>query len=103
MCRDLGAEGAERVRLVDHQPCTRSAAGGHDLGKRRHVPADRIQTLDDDEAPPAVGLSGQFASQIGRGVVAERKHLRTAQLRAVVDAGVALEVEQHRVLGAAEA
>jgi hypothetical protein len=29
---------------------------------------------------PAVGLSGQFASQIGWRVVAERKHLRTAQL-----------------------
>ena len=52
---------------------------------------------------PAAGLSGQLAREVGGGVVPERKHLRAAQPRAVVDAGVALDVEEHRVVGAAQA
>ena len=88
---------AERVRLVDHQQCADRLADLSDSVERCDVPADRIQALDDDEASAWIGLASQLAAKVVGRVVAERKDARPAQPRAVVDAGVALDVEQHDV------
>src|SRR5438067_2294569 len=86
---------AERVRFVDEEEGSHLATNGGDLGERRLVAADRVETFDDHEAPAGIDLSAKLASQIRCRVVAKSKYLRAAQPRPVVDAGVTLRIQQH--------
>ena len=99
-----GAVGAERVRLVDEQVGAVRAADVDDVAQRRDVAADGIQPFDDDQPVALAAPAAARASCAGsRRVVPEADDLRRGLPRRVVDAGVAVAVDQDDVAGAAQA
>ena len=102
--RPVRSVGAERMRLVHENVGAVGPADVDDLAQRRDVAADGVQPFDDDQ--PVASLRGQplqlLAQALGR-VVAEADDLRRGLPRRVVDAGVAVAVDQDDVAGAAQA
>jgi hypothetical protein len=102
-----GAIGAERMCLVHEQVRPVLATHVHDVAQRRHVAANRIQAFDHDEAvaPDAVSLGQalELLAQALGGVMAETDDLRRRLAGRVVDARVAVAVDQDHIVGAAEA
>jgi hypothetical protein len=94
---------AERVRFVDHQPGAGGAARGRDLAQRGHVPAYRIQAFDDHQAGARIAYLFQLSRQVGGRIVAKDEHPRAAQPGTVVDARMALDIDDDRVFRAAQA
>ena len=102
--RPVGAVGAERVRFVDHQIRAVAAAHLDDLLERRHVAANRIEPFDDDQTIALAGREAlELLAQALRRVVPEGHDLRGGVTRGVVDAGVAVAVDQDDVVHAAQA
>ena len=94
---------AEGVRLVHHEVGVRLPAGLHHLAEWRHVAVDRVEAFDDHEAVlPARRKASELAGEAVRSVVAEADDGRAAETRRVVEAGVAVGVEQHEVAGRAQ-
>ena len=92
------------MRLVDEQVRAVGAAHVDDLAQRRDVAANRIQPLDDDQ--PVASLAGSRSSFLRRlsGELCRKPITCAARLaRRVVDAGVAVAVDQDDVAGAAQA
>ncbi len=94
---------AERVRFVDHE------AGAGLAARRRRCrrsgatsPLIEYRPSTTTRQRRGSGRRDSFRSQIGGRVVPERKHLRAAQPCAVVDARVALDVDEHGVVRPAE-
>ena len=88
------------MRFVDQQiraVCARQHFD--DLAQRRHIAANGIQPFDDDQ-PIALGRRQPLellAQAVGR-VVPEGDHLRRSLARRVVDARVAVAVDQDDVV-----
>src|SRR5262245_16731882 len=97
------AVGPERVRLVDEEVRTVRAADVDDVAQRRDVAADRIETFDDDQPVPLLRRQPLelLAQAVGR-VVTEADHLRRGLPGRVVDARVAVAVDQDDVARAAQ-
>ena len=98
-------ENPERMGLVDQQVGTHLALHRRDLAQRGDVAEHAVDALDDDELVSGlltlrttVGQEPQAAIQVLGIVVAEARHRRGAETRAVVDAGMAVGVEQQVVV-----
>src|SRR5437588_10760392 len=95
---------AERMRFVDEQVGAVRAADVGDVEERRHVAANGIQPFDDDE-PVALAPRQPLqlpAQAVGR-IVTEPDDLRWRLPRRVIDAGVAVAVDEDDVTRTAQA
>src|SRR5262249_45986568 len=66
---------------------------------RKHgdIAAYRVQAFDGDKTAARLPLVSELSLQVIRRVVPEHEYVRPAQTRAVIDARVALDVEEHLV------
>ena len=93
----------ERVRFVDHQVGAVVAAHVRDFPQRRHVAPNGVQPLHDDQAIAlALRQALELLPQALRRIVAKADHLRRRLSCRVVDAGVAVAVDQNHVARAAQ-
>src|SRR2546427_12815836 len=91
------------MRLFDDEVGAVRAAHSDNLAKRRHVAADRVQPLDNDEPIAALRRQPfQLLAEAGRRVVPETDYLSGRLARRIVDARVAVAVDQDDVARAAE-
>ncbi len=96
-------ESAERVGFVNDQIRAVGAAHVHDLAKRRHVAANGVEPFDHDQPVALPGWQAlEFLAQALRRIVAKRDDLRRRLARRIVDARVAVAVNQDDVFGAAQ-
>ena len=91
-------EHAERMRLVDQQPGAVALLDLDDLAQRGVVAAGAVQALDHHQGAAGVGAeAGQAPVEVFGIVVAKADRGRVAQPAAVVDAGVAVGVDEQEL------
>ena len=103
-----GAEGAERVRLVDDEPRAVLFLQGHERGQGRHVAHVARDAFHNDEAAAGWALGGavfgreggERALGVGRVAVAKDSHACAREGRAIRDRKRGRVVEHDRVPGA---
>ena len=90
------------MRFVDQQVRAVGAAHGDDFLERRHVAADRVEALDDDQPVTFAGRQAlELLAEALRRIVPECDNLRRCLARRVVDARVAVAVDEDDVVRAA--
>src|SRR5207248_10539987 len=95
-----GAEHADAVGLVHHQPGTEAPAELDDRRQVADVALHREDAVDDDQYAAAVaGGPLEHLLQLVHAVVAEGPQLGAGEAAAVEDRGVVGRVADHRVAG----
>ena len=91
------------MRFIDQQIGAGFALDLRDLGQRRRVTEHRIDAFDDDQLAARMVLqTTQPLEQVVRVVVPEADHFGVAEPGAVVDAGVAVGIEDQVILAAGQ-
>lgn len=92
------AEHTEGVCLVDQQPGTVALLDFDDLAQWRPVAERAVQALDDDQRSAGrLAQARQAAVEVFRVVVAKADRRRVAEPATIVDAGVAVGIDEQRV------
>src|SRR3546814_7350606 len=88
------------MRLVHQQVGAILMLERTDLGQRCNIAEYAVQALDHDQRSPGLFAEAAQTGFEARGVVvAKTKNLRAAHAATVIQAGMCIGVEQHRVAG----
>ena len=97
------AEHAQRMGFVHEDISVRHARFDRDeFVQRRDIAEHAVDAFDDDQLVDVVAEALQALFEIDRVVVPEADHRRVAELAAIIDAGVAVGVDQDVILRAGQ-